>query len=136
RRLTAFELVDVSVPLPELVAKALRNGPGVRELEGLLALIQRTEAKARGPGRFLPVVEARVAEGGFGAGPGSSLSGDNRFDAFVQARWNLTELCTRHERQAAAQARKAEAHLSYADLRGQLADGVEEAVATIHSGKQ
>jgi outer membrane protein TolC len=136
RQLTTFDLVDVSVSVQDLVQRALQSGPGVRELEGLLALVQEAEERAQSLGRFLPVVEARVAEGAFGAGPGTSLTGDNRLDVFVQARWNLTAWYTRCERQRAAEARKAQVHLSYSDLRGKLTASVEEAVATIQSGKK
>ncbi len=38
--LTPIELVDVTPPVHDLVNQAMTNGPGVQELEGLLAVIQ------------------------------------------------------------------------------------------------
>ena len=64
RQLTTFDLVDPCVPVQGLTAKALSNGPGVSELEGLLALIAHGEERSHGLGRFMPVIEAKVAEGG------------------------------------------------------------------------
>ncbi len=135
-RLIAFDLVDVTPPTCELVNQALTNGPGVREIEGLLNLIQTSMERAKGPGQFLPTLEMHMAEGGFGAGPGDSLTWDNRWDLALQARWNLTPLVTAKDRQRAANAKLQQAHLAYQDLRGKLTAGVQEARETILSGKQ
>src|SRR5262245_12083389 len=70
RQLVAFRLVDVGVPVEQLVERALAGGPGVRELEGLLNLIQQAQAKSQGLGALLPTLDVRMAEGVFGAGPG------------------------------------------------------------------
>ncbi|HZU37034.1 MAG TPA: TolC family protein, partial [Gemmataceae bacterium] len=67
--LTPLELVDVSRPVEELVARVLTNGPGLRELEGLLAVIQCGIDQASGPRGYLPTVCVNMAEGAFGAGP-------------------------------------------------------------------
>src|SRR5262249_10372463 len=75
--------------------RALANGPGVRELEGLLNLVQRSREQARSRANLIPVVEVCMGEGAFGAGPGASSTWDNRFDFVVSARWNLTEFATR-----------------------------------------
>jgi outer membrane protein TolC len=127
RRMVPFHLVDPNRPVGDLVTQALTNGPGVREMEGLLALIHSTIEKAKGPGRLLPVFELRVAEGAFGAGPGDDMRWDNRMDLALQARWNLTGLFTAQERQRLAQSKLAQAHLGYDDLRGRLTLGVREA---------
>ena len=135
-RLIAFDLVDVAPPTCELVSQALTNGPGVREIEGLLNLIQKSMERAKGPGQFLPTLEMHMAEGGFGAGPGDNLTWDNRWDLALQARWNLTPLVTAKDRQRAANAKLQQVHLAYQDLRGKLTAGVQEARETILSGKQ
>lgn len=129
RRLAPVQLVDPHVCTEQLVAAAMTNGPGIREMEGLLGLIERSQAKAQGPGKFLPVFQMRVAEGGFGAGPGASMRWDNRFDLALQARWNLTHACTARERQRIFDSQRQQAHLNYHDLRGRLAMGVQAAVA-------
>jgi outer membrane protein TolC len=45
--LEPIDLVDVGVPVDALVRQALENGPGVRELQGLSASIQKSLAEAR-----------------------------------------------------------------------------------------
>jgi multidrug efflux system outer membrane protein len=135
-RIVPLNLVDVSPPVGELVAQALANGPGVREMEGLLALIQESTERAKGPGRFVPVLEMRVLEGGYGTGPGDRMDWDNRLDLVLQARWNLTELLTAHDRQRAIQAKSEQAHWAYQDLRGKLTAGVQESREAIVSGRE
>src|SRR5260370_28904266 len=87
-------LVDAAPPTCELVGQALASGPGIQEMDGLLALIHEAMDRAQGLGKFMPVLGVRMAEGAFGAGPGSSSTWDNRFDLGLQARWNLTEYCS------------------------------------------
>src|SRR5262249_11280022 len=82
-----LELVDVSPPVESLVTRALTNGPGLRELDGLLAVIQCGIDQASGPQRYLPTVCVNMVEGAFGAGPGARLDWDNRWDLGIQARW-------------------------------------------------
>jgi outer membrane protein TolC len=126
-QLVPFRLVDPEQAVGDLVNQALTAGPGVREMEGLLALIQSGMDKARGPGRLMPALEMRLAEGAFGTGPGDAMSWDNRLDLGLHARWNLTGLATAHERQRLAQSKLAQAQLGYQDLRGRLTMGVQEA---------
>src|SRR5262249_5611878 len=135
RQLVAFRLVDVGVPIEQLVERALAGGPGVRELEGLLSLIQQAQAKSQGLGALLPTLDVRMAEGVFGAGPGSRSDWDNRWDLGVQARWNLTPLLTATDRKRVAQAKMQQAHLSYQDLRAKLTMGVQEAYEATRSGR-
>jgi hypothetical protein len=128
--LIPLHLIDAGVPTCELVAKALADGPGVHELEGMLALLHSSMEKAQGPSRLLPVLEVRMGEGIFGAGPGASNTWDNRWDLAVQARWDLSNLVTAKERLWAAESKLHQVHLTYDDLRGRLADGVQEAQET------
>ena len=135
-KLVPMDLVDPNVPVRDRVAQALQNGPGVQELEGLLALIQRSSEQAKGPCKYLPVFEMRMIEGGFGTGPGDQQTWDNRFDLGLQARWNLMELVTAGDRQRLVQAKTEQAHLAYQDLRGKLTAGVQEALEAVVSGKR
>lgn len=135
-RLIPFSLVDATPPTCDLVSQALTHGPGVRELEGLLAVIQNAIDKAQGCGKFLPTFQARMDEGGFGAGPGDSMTWDNRWDLVLQARWNLTDLVTAHDRQRVAQTKLNQVQLTYQDLRGKLTAGVQEAREAILSGQE
>src|SRR5262249_6595482 len=121
-------------PLCELVDEAQSHGPGIQELAALLSIIEEAMEKAKGPARFLPVFEARMTEGGFGAGPDSNLTWANRFDMGLQMRWNLTDLATRCERGRIADAQRTQAHLAYEDLRAKLTAGVTEAYETIVAG--
>ncbi len=133
--LVPLDLVEATQPAEVLVERALTQGPGVRALEGLIGLIERTRAQAQGPGRFLPALEVNVNEGAFGAGPGDRLSWDNRLDLGVHLRWNLTEAATAKERLRQADCQAAQVHLSYQDLRAKLTLGVTEARGAIESGR-
>jgi outer membrane protein TolC len=121
--------------MPELVDHALRNGPGVNEMDGLLAMIHESMAKSKRT-EWMPIVGARMAEGAFGAGPGASSTWDNRWDLGLQARWNLTPFITRSDRLKAAQAKANQAHVAYQDLRGKLTAGVQEAQITSRSTQE
>ncbi len=143
RQLTIFHLVDATRPLQGLVEQALGQGPGVRELEGLLALIDSQRCKAQGLQRLLPTFEANVAEGAFGAGPGAGLTWDNRFDLCLQARWNLTNLLTLKQQQNLLRTKTQQLHLGYQELRAKLTMGVCEAreailsnLEQVHLGKK
>jgi outer membrane protein TolC len=135
-KLIPIELVDPSTPAEQLVARAVSNGPGVRELQGLLAVVTSAREKAKGPCRFLPTVEAGAIEGLFGAGPGGSMDFDNRFDVLVQARWNLTDLFTAKDQQRRADSQIRQVELSYQDVRAKLTAGVEEAQQASVGGRE
>jgi outer membrane protein TolC len=134
RQLAPFSLVDTTVPTCDLVAQALATGPGIREMEGLLALIHDASEKAKGLGQYLPIVELHMAEGAFGAGPGASTDWDNRFDLGLQVRWNLTEFVTARERRRVADSKMQQAHLTYQDLRAKLTASVQAAREASLSG--
>jgi outer membrane protein TolC len=57
--LTPVELVNANRPVAELVAQALAQGPGVREMEELLAFVQQQADRACGAGQR-QVVEAKI----------------------------------------------------------------------------
>src|SRR5579884_1133728 len=134
-QLLPFDLIDATPPVCDLVAQALRTGPGIQEMQGLLNLIHQSMERAQGPGKYLPVFDLHVAEGGFGTGPGDRMDWDNRLDIGLQARWNLTDLVTLRDRRRVAQAAVQQAHLAYQDLQGKLTAGVQEAREAILSGK-
>src|SRR5262249_11984400 len=119
-KLVPLELVDASPATCDLVAQALATGPGVREMEGLLALIHDSMERATGAGQYVRDVQLRMAEGAFGAGPGARMDWDNGWDLGIQLRWNLTECVTKRDRQRVAQARLEQLHLAHQDLRGKL----------------
>ncbi|HLN31633.1 MAG TPA: TolC family protein [Gemmataceae bacterium] len=135
-QLVALDLVDASQPASDLVAQAVANGPGIREMESLLALIHQGIERAKGPTKYLPIFEMRMLEGGYGSGPGDSQVWDNRWDFGIQARWNLTEWLTARERERGIQAKTNQAHLAYQDLRNKLALGVQESRETILSSRE
>jgi outer membrane protein TolC len=135
-QLVPFDLADAAPPAADLVARVLSTGPGIREMEGLLALIHQGIERSKGPGRFLPIFEVRMDEGVFGAGPGSRSDWDNRWDLNLAARWNLTEACTRWDRERVLQAKTQQAHLAYQDLRAKLTAGVYESREAIVNGRE
>jgi len=50
--------VDITQPVDVLTAQAQATGPGLRELEGILCVIQEGLAKADSPARLLPVLNS------------------------------------------------------------------------------
>jgi outer membrane protein TolC len=134
--LIPLDLVDVCVPTADLVGRALANGPGVRQLEKLLALSQQGLDQSRGLLPWLPTMEVRMGEGAFGAGPGDDMRWDNRWDLAVQARWNLTALAQARCNREAAQAQAEGAALAYEDLRGKLTAGVRQAQESAQSAHE
>jgi outer membrane protein TolC len=136
RQLAALALVNPDVPVEELVARALAEGPAVREMEGMLNLIHQAQEKASGLAKYLPVFDVRLAEGGFGTGPGDRMDWDNRFDFGIHIKWNLTELALARDKQRANQARIDQAHLTYQDLKAKLTMGVQEAREAVQSGRE
>jgi outer membrane protein TolC len=135
KQLVPIDLIDAHQPVQGLVEQALRQGPGVRELEGLLRLIDEARAAAQGPGRFMPALELNMNEGAFGAGPGARMSFDNQLNIGVGFRWDLTQALTAKDRLRQADLKAAQAHLSYQDLRAKLTLGVTEARGAILSGQ-
>jgi outer membrane protein TolC len=133
--LAPIDLVDTSAPVDELVARALANGPGTQELEGLLGVIHQAIASAE-RGKYVPKVQLNLSEGAFAAGPGGTLGLDNRFDLGLQVRWDLSQLVGPCEQRRQAQSKLSQVHLRLADLHGQLAAGVREAYSAIVSGRQ
>jgi len=127
QQLVPLRLVDANQSIEKLIDAALRHGPGVQELEAILGVLETMRAKGAGPIHWLPSLELRMGEGAFGAGPGSRLDWDNRWDLGVQARWNLSELYTGRERKRLFDTRIQQAQLSFMDLRAKLTLGVQEA---------
>jgi outer membrane protein TolC len=95
--LEPIDLVDVSRPVGELVAQAQANGPGVRELQGLIDTIREGLAQATGLKALLPGVAKQVC------------LAENRLE---------------------------QAQISYQDLQGKLALGVQESYSAILSGRE
>ncbi|HTK76016.1 MAG TPA: TolC family protein [Gemmataceae bacterium] len=135
-QLVAFRLVDANQPAEALCSQAMANGSGLRELEGILAVIQEGMSKGESPTRFLPVFEARAIEGLFGAGANDNMVFANRLDVGVQARWNLTELCTASTQRRIGCSLLAQTQLTYTDARSKLALGVRQAREASVSGEQ
>lgn len=134
-RLAPFALADTNAPVEELVNRALSNGPGVQELERLLALVQSSMDNANGPGRFIPLFELCATEGGFGAAAGDDMRWDNRFDVGLHMRWNLTDAFRGREKLRVNESRLQQLYLSQQDLRNKLTAGVHEARSAITYGE-
>jgi outer membrane protein TolC len=130
-----IELVAVPPHAEGLVIQAINNGPGVHELQGLLAAIHRGIEEAE-HNRFLPTFEVYLGEGAFAAGPGGTLDLDNRLDLGLQVRWDLTALASGERQRRLAQSKLHQAHLRLEDLRGKLVAGVREAHSAIVSGRK
>jgi outer membrane protein TolC len=131
-----LQIVDAVTPVEDLVARALSTGPGVRETQHILSILEEARQTGQGAGNYLPTLEMRMVEGIFGAGPGARSTWDNRWDLGLQMRWNLTEFLTAKERQRVAQSRMNQVHLSYQELKARLIAGVKEAYEAIHSAQE
>jgi outer membrane protein TolC len=132
----ALDLVNTDQPVEGMVALAMANGPGVQELERILAIIHEGSERSKSMARYLPIFELRALEGGFGGGPGDDQQWDNRLDIGLQARWNLTELFNGRERERVLGAKTEQAERAYQDLRAKLAAGVRESREAIASGRE
>jgi outer membrane protein TolC len=135
-KLKTFTLVDDSVPAGRLVERALSQGPGIREMTGLLSLIDDAAAKSKGLAQFIPVVQIGVAEGALGTGPGDSMKWDNSLNAAVTVGWRLGQFFTAPERRRLADSKMMQAQLGFQELRGKLTFGVREALEASHSGNE
>lgn len=127
RNLAPFHLIDPRNDPRLLIQKALSQGPGVQDMEGLLNLIADSQARSQSLTAWMPILEMRMAEGGFGAGPGASMKWDNRWDMALQARWNLTSGLTSDAHRRMGYSKMHQANLGYQNLRSKLALGVQEA---------
>jgi outer membrane protein TolC len=134
--LVPLDLIDPTKPVADLVNQALTAGPGIQEMERMLAQIEEGICQANGPTKYLPIMEMHMLEGAFGVGPGGSTSWDNRFDVGLQVRWDLTQMFTQQERQHLMRAKTEQAQLTYRDLRGKLTAGVQEAHEAVVHGKE
>jgi outer membrane protein TolC len=131
--ITLFKLVDENQPAEALVDRALRDGPGVADLTHLLGLLDRLRSEADCAKKWIPTMEVVVGEGAFGAGPGSRLDGDNRFDAAVHFRWSLNDVLTSRDQLRILDNQRQQAHLTYQDLRAKLELGVRQALEELRS---
>lgn len=136
RVIVPIDLVDVTPPTDALVNHAMMNGPGVRELEGLLGVIQTGLEKSYGLHNMLPTFGLTVFEGAIGAGPGGTLAFDNRFDVTFSMRWNLAELAKTEYNRQRARHRLAQTAFAMQDLRGKLAMGVQEGKDAVLHGRE
>lgn len=129
------ELVDVASP-EMLVDRVQLTGPGVRELVGLLDTIQGGLDASYGKRNLLPTVELCVWEGLFGAGPGGSLTFDNRLDVGLQLKWNLTALLRAEEQRKLVRSKLEQTRWTLKDVKDRLAAGVQEATTTIKDSRE
>jgi outer membrane protein TolC len=132
-QMVALNLVDTHQPTDSLVSQALSNGPGVREMEGILCVINSGVATAKGASRWAPIIGVQAGEGFFGAGPSGVLDSANRFDLGLQAKWNISDLFTGQKKHDLAMNQICQANLAYQDLRSKLTLSVHEAKSTIDS---
>jgi outer membrane protein TolC len=138
RVLVPVELVDTTPPTEQLVHVAWTQGPGVRELEGLMSAIQSGLDRSYSRANYLvPKVQLSVFEGAFGAGPGATLDWDNRLDMGLQLKWNLTGAAELEFRRRKGRSALEQTNWNLLEVKGKLASGVQEAKdAILHSREQ
>ncbi len=112
-KLSPRDRVEVSGDVEEMVQRAQANGPGVRELQGLIASIQQGIDRARFAQRIC------------------AMSESSRVCGFALVHAPLT--CGRLQM---AQSELQQARLALNELQGKLRAGVEEAHASIISGRE
>ena len=135
-KLVPITLVDAKQPIDRLVDSAVTNGPGVRELEGLLRTVEAARNANYGFSHWTPSIQVDLVEGGFGAGPGTRLDWAHRFDLGVRAKWNLSEFYYARQRRHQADLNIQQVHITFQDLVSKLTLGVQEARDAIHSGAE
>ena len=134
-KLVPIALVDAKLPVETMVELAWNQGPGVRELEGLLRAVEAARSTNYGWTHWMPSIELSAAEGGFGASPvGQQYAWANRFDLGVHMRWNLGEFVYAKQKRRQADANIQQVRISADDLRAKLTLGVQEARDAINSG--
>lgn len=134
--LVPVELLDTSPPVEVLVDRALTTGPGVQELTGLMNVIQTGLDMSYGRQNLLPTVEVTMWEGLIAAGPGGSTFTDNRFDACLQLKWNITALCRAEGQRQLARSRLEQTRWTLQDVRNRLASTVQEAQNTVGASRE
>jgi outer membrane protein TolC len=105
-------------------------------MEGLLATIHDGINRMASQGVLIPKICLTVNEGLFGAGPGGSMSFDNRLDVGVSAKWDITALLSADEEKRRAESKLRQAQLTYDELRAKLAAGVQEARSASLRGRE
>lgn len=128
------ELVNANPPTLELVAQALAQGPGIREMEELLALVQERADRAK-PILILSF-GLQANEGTGGTVLEDSLTWDDRHEGSLKVGSKLSELFTQNQKRRLLQAKLEEAHLAYQELQGRLILGVDVAREAINSGRE
>lgn len=135
-QLVPIDLIDPTPPAEHLLAQAHSTGPGIHEMEGLLATIHDGIQRMTEQGILTPKICLTVNEGLFGAGPGGSMSFDNRLDVGVRAQWDITALLSAGEEKRRAMSKLRQAQLTYDELRAKLALGVQEARGSSLKGRE
>ena len=70
------------------------------------------------------------------AGPGASLSTDNRFDACVQLKWDLTALLRAEDQRKLVRSKLEQTRWTLKDVKDRLAAGVTESKNTILTSRE
>jgi hypothetical protein len=117
------------------VDRVLQTGPGIREMEGLLALAYNGQAWSQSHGRLLSGLMV-LARGPFAAVPDCGPPPDPCHATKPQGRLSLSEVCTRQDTQQLVESKVRQADLAYQELRSKLALGVQEAREAIVSGRE
>ena len=136
RQLPPFALVNTAMPLEMLVSQAQSKGPGVRELEGLLAVVEDARAKACGPGRFLPSLEMQHGRGGVRGWAGLAIDVGQSLGYGLARQMEFDGGLTARERRRVADAQNQQARLGVQELRAKLTLGVQEAREACLSGQE
>ena len=123
--LAPVTLIDENTPEEELVDRALRQGPGIAEIEAVLQAIAEQQQKLRQLA-FMPVFSGQTGYGGFGGSNQSTAIGGfgSRFDAQAGAYWDVMEALGTKQTRELFQSKKRQAGLEHAKLRRQLEAGV------------
>jgi len=131
-QMAALNLVDARQSVDALVAQAVANGPGVRELDGILCAINSGIETSKGLGRFAPIIALQLDESAFGANAvGGAFNFADRFDMGVAAKWKISDLLLADKKRAVATNQICQVQLAAQELRAKLTMGVHEAKSTI-----
>jgi outer membrane protein TolC len=135
-QIALLDFVDVNAPDGEVVETAMRNGPGIDELDHVLRGLQEQLEIARSM-RWVPSINADFTTGGFGGGQAPDFSGLNqRFDASVNVGYDLSNIFRGDASRRAYQATKRYHELNREKVREKIATGAMAALAQARSARK
>lgn len=122
--LVPIRLVDENQPECELVAQAMRCGPGIQEVCSLIRTLRDQEKNIRKIS-LMPSLELDFGQGTFGGGFGSDFQDfDSRTDIGVHVYWDLMRVFGTAQTRELFESQRRQATLTQRQIMGKVSSGV------------